>query len=68
MCQDEYYIGGESVHEDTFWQQIDTYEMEEVTGYEPKQHEQNPERWDRGAPPVLLVPLLFPPHRRQDIF
>lgn len=42
MCQDEYYIGGESVDEDTFWQQIDTYETEEVTGYEPKQHEQNP--------------------------
>lgn len=42
MCQDEYYIGGEAVDEDTFRQQIDTYETEEVTGYEPKQHEQNP--------------------------
>ncbi|MBD5555027.1 MAG: hypothetical protein HDQ95_06725 [Roseburia sp.] len=31
----EYYVGGEAVDEDTFWQQVDFYETEEVTRYEP---------------------------------
>lgn len=30
--------GGEAVDEDTFRQQINTYETEDVTGYEPKRH------------------------------
>lgn len=38
MCWDEYYIGGEAVDEDTFRQQINTYETGDVTGYEPKRH------------------------------
>ena len=32
----EYYVNGEAVDEDTFLRQIDTYETEDVTGYEPK--------------------------------
>lgn len=31
----EYYVSGEAVDEDTFWQQVDFYETEEVTRYEP---------------------------------
>lgn len=32
----EYYINGEAVDEDTFLQQIDTYETDDVSGYAPK--------------------------------
>ena len=31
----EYYVSGEVVDEDTFWQQVDFYEAEDVTRYEP---------------------------------
>lgn len=31
----EYYVNGEAVDEDTFWQQVDFYETEEVPRYEP---------------------------------
>lgn len=31
----EYFVGGEAVDEDTFWPQVDFYETEDVTRYEP---------------------------------
>lgn len=31
----EFYVSGEAVDEDTFWQQVDFYETEEVPRYEP---------------------------------
>ena len=33
-----YYVNGELVDEDTFLQQVDSYETDEVTRYEPKQY------------------------------
>lgn len=35
---EEYYINGEAVDEDTFWQQVHSYETGDVTTYKPKQY------------------------------